>query len=129
MNTSKKLLECCASLREGDGVSPRHEKNKEKQVIHDNRRLCRQVQKISRLAISELGMEGWDIVNVKQKTGKTTLLLVVAPTTPSSLAECELALGWLKAHHNEIRCIVANGINRKSVPILHFGLASEVDYE
>ncbi len=129
MITSKKILECCASLCEGDGVSPRHEKNEENAVVHDNRRLCRQVQKLVHLAITELGLDGWDIVNVKQKQGKTTLLLAIAPTTHSSFSECEQALEWLRDHQNEIRFIVANGINRKSVPSLHFGLVTEPDYE
>lgn len=129
MNTSKNILECCASLCEGDGISPRHEKNKENSVVHDNRRLCRQVQKLVRLAITELSLDGWDIVSVKQKQGKTTLLLTIAPTENSSFSECELALEWLRNHQNEIRFIVANGINRKSVPALHFGLVAEADYE
>jgi hypothetical protein len=129
MNASKILLECCASLCEGDGVSPRHEKNKENSIVHDNRRLCRQVQKLVRLAITELGLDGWDIVSVKQKQGKTTLLLIIAPVENSSFSECELTLEWLKVHQNEIRFIVANGINRKSVPALHFGLITETDYE
>jgi hypothetical protein len=91
--------------------------------------LCRQVQKLVRLAITELGLDGWDIVSVKQKQGKTTLLLKIAPTENSSFSDCESALEWLRSHQNEIRFIVANGINRKSVPALHFGLVAEADYE
>lgn len=129
MNTSNEILQCCASLCEGDGVSPRHEKNKEISIIHDNRRLCRQVQKLARLAISELGLDGWDIVYVKQKPSKTTLLLTIAPTKVASFSECEQVLKWLRDHQHEIRFIVAGGINRKSVPVLHFGLVAEVNDE
>ena len=129
MKTSNKLLECCASICEGDGISPRHEKNKETAFSHDNRRLCRQVQKLVRLATAELGLSGWDITSVEQKLGKTSLLIKIAPTTEVSFSECEHTLEWLRTHQSEIRFIVANGINRKSVPSLHFGLTGEVDYE
>ena len=121
MKSSKNLLECCTSICDGDGISPRHEKNKENHSGYDNRRLCRQVQKLSRLALFELGMEGcWDIIHVRQKPGKATLLLTVAPTDKASLIECEQALEWLKQHQSDIRTRVAQGINRKVVPMLHF---------
>lgn len=129
MKTSNIKLTCCLSLCEGDGISPRHEKNKEQNNVYDNRRLCRQVQKLTHLAIQELGLDGWDIINVQQKAGKTSLLLTIAPTQDSSLLYGEQVLTWLKEHQQQIRFIVANGINRKSVPALHFGLALGGNYE
>jgi hypothetical protein len=128
MKSSKKLLECCASICEGDGISPRHEKNKENHVVYDSRRLCSQIKKLSRLAIAELGLADWDVIEVKQKPKKASLLLVVEPTIPASTEECEVAIKWLKANQGQIRSIVANGINRKAAPALHFKLADESDY-
>jgi len=128
MKSSKKLLECCASICEGDGISPRHEKNKENRTVYDNRRLCSQIQKLSRLAIVELGLASWDVIEVKQKSNKSSLVLIVAPTTSASADECELAIEWLKVNQSQIRSIVANGINRKAAPSLHFKLADQSDY-
>lgn len=129
MKSSKNLLECCASICEGDGIPPRYEINKQNHVIYDNQRLCSQVQKLARIAIVELGLYSWDVISVKQKSKKASLLLVVAPTTSASVDECEQAMTWLKENQSGIRGIVANGINRKSVPMLHFKLAEEADYE
>ncbi len=128
MKSSNQLLECCASICEGDGISPRHEKNRENHVVYDNRRLCSQIKKLSRLAIAELGLADWDVIEVKQKPKKASLLLIVEPTISASTEECELAIKWLKANQGQIRSIVANGINRKAAPALHFKLADESDY-
>ncbi len=129
MKSSKHLLQCCTSICEGDGVSPRHEKNKANHSTYDNRRLCRQVQKLSRLAIAELGLTNWDITQVKQKHNKNSLFISVAPIWPASFDECEQAITWLKQNQSRIRTIIANGINRKSVPMLHFLLAEDTGYE
>ena len=55
-------------------------------------------------------------------------MLIVEPTIAASTEECELAIKWLKANQGQIRSIVANGINRKAAPALHFKLADESDY-
>lgn len=129
MKTSKNLLNYCTSICDGDGISPRHEKNQETKMIFDNTKLCHQIQKLSRLAIAELGLGSWDIIKVTQRKRKTSMLLIAAPTTNSTVDECELAIKWLKSHQSEIRNIIANGITRKAVPALHFKLAEQKDYD
>ncbi|WP_444997394.1 hypothetical protein [Aliikangiella sp. IMCC44359] len=129
MKQPNPLLEYCQSICEGDGISPRHEKSKEKSINYDNRRLCRQVQKLSQLAISELGLDNWSITHVKQKPNKSSLLLIIEPIATVSLSDCEHVINWLDTHKGKIRSIVANGINRKTVPALTIKLADEKDYE
>ena len=112
MNSSEHLLSCCASLCEGDGISPRHEKNKENKPQSDNKRLCRRVHKIVRLAIVELGLDGWDIAHVKPHTNGASLVLEIEPTRVVSVEQYAEVIIWFKQHQGAIRTNVAQDIHQ-----------------
>ena len=118
MNSSKNLLSCCTSLCEGDGISPRHEKERENKGKTDNKRLCRQVHKIARIAIVELGLEGWDIAYVTSHPNGASMLLFMEPIGNANVDKIGGLLAWFKQHHGTLRTIVAHGIHRKHVPTL-----------
>jgi ribosome-binding factor A len=125
MNSSEYLLSCCASLCEGDGISPRHEKNRENKPQSDNKRLCKRVHRIVRLAIVELGLDGWDVVNVKPYNNSSSLVLEITPTRITNAEQCSEVITWFQQHQGRIRTIVAQAIHRKNVPSLHIELARE----
>ncbi|TDF37209.1 hypothetical protein EYS14_13705 [Alteromonadaceae bacterium M269] len=118
MNSSKNLLSCCASICEGDGISPRHEKERGNKGKTDNKRLCRQVHKIVRMAIVELGLEGWDIAHVTSHQNGTSMLLCMEPIGSTQSDKIDNLLAWFKQHQGALRAIIAHGIHRKHVPTL-----------
>lgn len=120
MKTSKQILTCCASIQEGDGISPRHEKKYEQNRTFDNRRLCRQIQKTVRLAIAELGLSDWDAAEVCQVAGKAVLQVKMVPVYAVSRTQCQDVMAWLNHHQGAIRTRVAGSIHRKTVPSMHF---------
>lgn len=128
MKDSSNVLKLCGSLCEGDGISPRHEKRRENKntSLSDNKRLCRQVQKVTRLVLSELGLDGWDIAAVSQMPGKSVLEVKMVPLELVSGEMANQTLAWLKHHQGKIRAEIAKSIHRKQVPVLHFELGEMV---
>lgn len=116
----------CADFRDGDGVDPRLEKNTElKKHLNtlSSARLCRQVQKLARLALSELGVIDWDVTNVEESSKGTSLLLEVEPLTENSVESALQAVAKMKRLQPQIRQIIAEGISRKTVPAIRFVLS------
>lgn len=122
----------CADFREGDGVDPRLEKRTElKNEVKtiSSTRLCRQVHKLARLALSELGVMDWDITYVRESSKGASLILEVEPLTDISLASALEAVSKMKQLQPQVRQIIAQGISRKNVPALKFVLSGGGVYE
>lgn len=124
MKKNQDILTLCSSVCEGDGVSPRREKRREinLNIQLDNRRLCRQVQKVVRLVIAELGLNGWDAAEVSQLSGKSVMQVKMVPIDIAESGSGVVILQWLNQHQGVIRAKIADSIHRKQVPVLHFEL-------
>lgn len=132
MKNKKHNKNLCADFRDGDGVDPRLEKRTElKNEVKtiSSTRLCRQVHKLSRLALSELGVMDWDITYVRESSKGASLILEVEPLLDISLESALEVVSKLKQLQPQMRQMIAQGISRKNVPSLKFELSGGRIYE
>ena len=130
MKSSKEILKYCASICEGDGVSPRLEKTAQQFSKQNNQRLCRQAQKWIHYSIQELGLHQWTVQRVKMSDNRAAFIIELVPLQPVNLSEVQQVHRWLQSNQGQIRSVVAEGLHRKSVPSFNFQILMEdEDYE